>query len=141
MPRNETKAGKASREKCWLPPFSSLYVEDPFDSVHIQKPLQPSSPAPLSLPPADRRIFTISPRSCIFFPQWAANVFPREIHWQGNCTKAAEQGQPAEQPTRWRSTERANTRVRFVERSCTLQLKSNICLRVWVPARAGNWKL
>ena len=99
-------------------PSSSLYVEDPFDSVHIQRP-PPAFPAPShSLPPPPTDIYNLAAAVLHIFPR-AVSVFPREIHWQGNCTKAAaEKGQPA---ARWRSTERANTRVRFVERSCRLQ--------------------
>ena len=92
MPRNEAKDGKASREKCWLPPFPSpsLYVEDPFDSVHIQRP-----PPAFLFPPPPADIYNLAAVLHIF-PRAAANVFPREIHWQGNCTKAAaEKGQPA----------------------------------------------
>ena len=68
-----------------LPSFLPLYVEDPFDSVHIQRPL---------LPPD---IYNLAVAAVLHIFPWAANVFPREIHWQGNCMKAD------------RPTDRANT--------------------------------
>ena len=56
----------------------------------------PSAPFSFCPPPSSPRIFTISRAVLHIFP-WAANVFPREIHWQGNCMKA---DRPRE-PTRW----------------------------------------
>ena len=83
MPRNEAKARTTVKNVGFLP----LYVEDPFDSVDIQS--TKAHPPPLSsvlsadiynLARARTPVLHIFPR--------AANVFPREIHWQGNCMEA-----------------------------------------------------